>query len=94
MGGEGSDRNSQAELQLSRAAFCWLFGEMQAEVDFLCHCINQWPDSVSFVKGALSPRLPCYKGTLKQMGTSSLTVIDQAGTLPYLPSVRARVPNP
>lgn len=62
MGGKGGDReNSQAELQPSRAASCWLFREMQAEVDFLCPCINQWPDSISSVKAALSPSLLCYK---------------------------------
>lgn len=60
-GGGGHDREtSQAELQLSRAASCWLFREMQAEVDFLCPSINQWPDRVSSVKAALSPSLPCY----------------------------------
>lgn len=59
-GGEGCDREtSQAELQLSRAA-SWLFREMQAEVDFLCPSINQWPDRVSSVKAALIPSLRCY----------------------------------
>lgn len=36
-------------------------GEMQAEVDFLGYSINQWPNSISSVKAALSPSLPCYK---------------------------------
>lgn len=42
--------NSQSELQLSKAASCWLFVYMQVEVDVLCHCLSQWPNNVSSVK--------------------------------------------
>lgn len=53
--------NSQSELQLSKAASCWLIVYMQVEVDVLCHCLSQWPNNVSSLKQALAWLL-CYKG--------------------------------
>lgn len=46
--------NSQTELQLLKATSCWLFVEMQIEVDTLCHCLSQWPNSVFSRKEALA----------------------------------------
>lgn len=70
--------NSQTELQLLEAASCWLFVEMQVEVDNLCHCLSQWPNSVFSLKEALAPVFyaasdPEAGGDFGKCGHSSLT---------------------
>lgn len=44
----------ETELHLHKAASCWLAGEMQVEVDLLCLCISQRPNSL-FWEGILAP---------------------------------------
>lgn len=52
---------NQTELQLSKAASCWLFVYMQVKVDVLCHFLSQWPNNASSLKQALVWLL-YYKG--------------------------------
>lgn len=70
--------DSQTELQLLKAASCWLFVEMQVEVDTLCHCLSQRPNSVFSLKEALASVFqaasdPEAGGDFGKCGHSSLT---------------------